>query len=175
MKINYNLSLFFTLTNYVLIRNKHVKKSSALLKSGSYSSLQWGFHLLHLTEFVFFSAGSWGGWYAYFLPAMSARLFLPLKKTASEDQTQTFVFCSVFLECSSASLCLLTICTSQYPLCKVVLKCLSHMALMTINIYADLWETGMKVTTVYMPGFVPTVQKSEYFALEIFLINKEQN
>lgn len=164
MKINDNLSLFFTLTNYVLSRNKHVKKSSALVKSGSYSSLQWGFHLLHLTEFVFFRAGSWGGWYAYFLSATSAGLFLPFKKTASEDQTQTFVFCSVFLECSSASLCLLTICTSRYPLGKVVLKYLSHMALMTINIYADLWETRMKVRTVCMPGFVPTVQKSLYKA-----------
>lgn len=164
MKINYNLRLFFTLTNYLLSRNKHVKKSSALLKSGSYSSLQWGFHLLHLREFVFFSAGSWGGWYAYFLSAVSTGLFLPIKKTASEDQTQTFIFCSVFLECSSASLCLLTIYTSQYPLCKEVLKSLSPMALMTINIYADLWETRMKVSTVCMPGFVPTVRKSLYKA-----------
>lgn len=162
MKVNYNLSLFFTLTNYLLSRNKHVKKSSALLKSGSYSSLQWGFHLLHLTEFVFFSAGSWGGWYAYFLSAMSAGLFLPLKKAASEDQTQTFIFCSVFLECSSASLHLLTICTSQYSLWKAVLKYLSRG--FDDNIYADLWETRMKVSTVCMPGFVPTVQKSLYKA-----------
>lgn len=54
------------------------------------------------------------------------------------------------------------ICTLQYPLCNVMLKYLSHVALITFNIYADLWETRMKASTVCMPGFVPTVHKSLY-------------
>jgi len=53
---------------------------------------------------------------------MCAELSLPLKKTAAEDQTQTFIFFSVFLECSPASLGFFTICTSQHPISKVGVK-----------------------------------------------------
>lgn len=109
------------MTHYGLYRNKHVKKNSALIESGVPHHFSEDF-TFYIYGFAFFIAGSREWWHVYFLSALCAGLSLPLKKTAAEDQTQTFIFCSVFLECCAVSLGFLTVCTSQYPISKVGAK-----------------------------------------------------